>query len=123
MVNDAQVPLALFLDRLAEEAGALADAAARAEVGLQTVLDRIDGIPAGAASDLQRVDFLRQGLEDLARLLWVGAAAATPPSEGEIGYASIAEAAVLSDLRARILTGPEASVESLDAEFDDVHIF
>jgi hypothetical protein len=115
----------VLLDRLAEEVGCLAGTAARAEVGLQALLDRVSGLPPGAAADLQRIDYLRQSLEDIARLLWVAAAAASPPPKEVIPCDLIREATVLSDLRARLVTdlGDAAAESEAEAPLDDLHLF
>lgn len=117
---DAQVALPVLLDRLAEEASGLAAAVARAEVGLQLVLERVDDLPAGTAADLQRLDLVRQSLEDFARLLWVSAATATSPREVDVSVRRLRDAATLTDLQARI-SGQTPSVTPVSV--DDILLF
>lgn len=81
----------------------MAEAAARAELGLQAVMERLDALPTGTGSDLQRVDLVRQSLEDLARLLWVAAEAASPPTDHAVERPRIKDAAVLASLSERLL--------------------
>jgi hypothetical protein len=117
------MPLADLLDRLGEEAGSLALATARAETALQAVLEGLRDLPPGVGGDLQQIDLVRQSLEDLARLLWV-AAAAVPPDRG-VSRAGIGDAVVLADLHRR-LTGRHpgtAGAPAGPAEADDLLLF
>jgi hypothetical protein len=116
------IPLAALLDRLAEEASGLAAAAARAEIGLQLVLERVADLPAGSAADLQRLDLVRQSLEDFARLLWLAASVAAPPTDEVVHVARVEDAAKLTDLRAR-LAGGNGYHEAAAGTGDDLHLF
>lgn len=124
MVATQDIGLDKVLDRLAEEAGNLASAAARAEMGLQAVLDRVTGLPPGAGADLQRVDHLRQSLEDFTRVLWLAAEAAAEPVSATLPTATLREAIILSDLRNQILgQAPPSATARDDVGMDDLHLF
>jgi hypothetical protein len=101
-LSDPPLMLAELLSRLARESADLARMTMRAEAALHGVLDEISAVPPEAGMDLQRIDLVRQSLEDISRLLC--ATAELVPLESRFSTAAVRRSVRLTGLAAR-LTG------------------
>ena len=110
--------LALVLDRLAIEAHALSADMLRVEAALHDVLDCLPFLPAGVGADLQRLDLVRQMLEDFARILRI--CARVTPAKATLEPGLLRAETRLADLVAR-LTG--ASLVVATANDPDLDLF
>lgn len=99
-LSDSGLALGPVLERLGHEAVHLASLIDRAEAALHQVLDGLTDLPGSTASDLQRIDLVRQSLDDFARLL--GAAATATPAGARLAPATLQAAVRLSGLAARL---------------------
>ena len=95
--------LSALLDRMGLEMSALARVTLRAEHAIARTLASGHRLPEGVSGDLQRIDLVRQSLEDLSRLLHVTAGAA--PAGTGVARPAVENAARLVSLSSRLLDG------------------
>lgn len=117
----APVPLGPLLTRLAGEAEELAALTERAEDALHAMLDGRAGLPAGVGQDLQRIDLVRQSLQDMARLL--SSAALQVPEEACLPADAMRRALRLASFSARLTGAHGIGALRLVPEQDDIDLF
>jgi hypothetical protein len=106
----------VVLDQLGTEAHALSSDIVRAEAALHDVLDRLSFLPAGVAADLQRLDLVRQTLDDFSRLLHVCAKVA--PAGATLACGLLRAETRLNDLAVRLTGGSLVSRVGEDPDLD-----